>query len=43
MIPAKAPDIIQKGSRVNNQAPMIPPEMPIKILKDSDDKVIGVP
>ena len=43
MIPARAPDIIQNGSFVMAQAPIIPPDIPIKMLKDNADSVIGVP
>ena len=43
MIPPRAPDIIQNGSRVIIQAPMMPPAMPISVLKVIPDSVIGVP
>ena len=43
IMPASAPDIIQKGSFVQIQAPMIPPAIAIRILKDRADNVIGVP
>ena len=43
IIPASAPDIIQKGSLFNNHAPMTPPHIPINILKDRADRFIGVP
>src|SRR5687768_5669732 len=43
MIPASAPDIIQNGSRVVAQAPMMPPAKLMSVLKANDDKVAGWP
>jgi len=43
MIPARAPDIIQKGSLVYTHAPMIPPAIPIRMLNESALKFTGVP
>jgi hypothetical protein len=43
MMPPSAPDIIQNGSRVTAQAPMMPPAKPIRTLKDMAESVIGVP
>ena len=43
-IPASPPDIIQKGFPLLHQnAPIIPPARPIKVLKAKDDKVAGAP
>ena len=43
IMPPRAPDIIQKGSRVTIQAPMMPPAKAMRMLNVIADSVIGVP
>ena len=42
-MPASAPDIIQKGSRVVTQPPMMPPAKHIKVLNATAESVLGLP
>ena len=43
-IPASPPDIIQKGLPLLYQnAPIMPPDRPIKVLNAKDDNVAGAP
>ena len=43
-IPARPPDIIQKGFPLLYQnAPIIPPDKPIRVLNANEERVAGAP